>query len=84
MAGMAKKKSVFAETIAEQPVAEVMEPGTIVRLRSGGPKMTVKIQETPDAEVWCLWFAGKKLETGCFGVQTLSVAGEGKKKKTAK
>ena len=80
---MAKKTS-SQPAGEEAPVAEVLQPGTIVQLKSGGPMMTVKVQESPDAEVWCLWFAGKKLETGSFRVQTLTLIGNSKKKKTAK
>lgn len=45
--------------------------GDIVRLKSGGPEMTVQEainnmngQET--GKYWCQWFAGKKLERGNF------------------
>ncbi len=81
--GMPKKTN--AQPVVEEfPPVEILQPGTIVQLKSGGPKMTVKGQDTPGADVWCLWFAGKRLETGCFGVDTLTLIGNGKKKKTAK
>jgi uncharacterized protein YodC (DUF2158 family) len=41
--------------------------GDIVKLKSGGPDMTVRI--VPDATgktYTCQWFAGKKLEQGSF------------------
>lgn len=41
--------------------------GDIVRLKSGGPDMTVR--DVPDhGEIYydCQWFAGKKLESGRF------------------
>ncbi len=79
------KKTSAQPVVEEVPVAQqVLQPGVLVQLKSGGPKMTVKGQDTPGADVWCLWFAGKKLETGCFGVETLTLIGNGKKKKTAK
>ena len=78
-------KKTSKQPVVEEPlVAEMLQPGMLVQLKSGGPKMTVKGQDTPGADVWCLWFAGKRLETGCFGVQTLTLIGNGKKNKTAK
>ena len=41
--------------------------GDIVKLKSGGPEMTV--QQTPrdmSPHYKCQWFAGKKLESGVF------------------
>ncbi|MFV3335006.1 YodC family protein [Pseudomonas sp. NY15437] len=49
--------------------------GDIVRLKSGGPNMTV--QTLPDAGgrlFTCQWFAGKKLENGRFPAESLEVA----------
>ncbi len=48
--------------------------GDIVRLRSGGPEMTVK--EIPNNRRYsnnylCQWFAGKKLESGQFNEESL-------------
>ena len=40
------------------------EEGQMVRLKSGGPTMTVS--STTDAYIHCQWFAGKKLESGNF------------------
>lgn len=44
--------------------------GTIVKLNSGGPDMTV---QTPEREGYlhAQWFAGKKLEQGRFPVSSL-------------
>lgn len=53
--------------------------GTIVKLRSGGPDMTVEEiclrydTQQPTGEVDCQWFAGKKLEKGRFPVESLSL-----------
>ncbi len=71
------RKSAVAE------MHPVFEPGMIVRLKSGGPKMTVKVHESAEAEVLCLWFAGKKLESGSFALHTIVPVKEGKKKAKA-
>ena len=47
--------------------------GDVVKLRSGGPEMTVN--SVPDGEYrdyyHCQWFAGKKLESGNFEEEQL-------------
>lgn len=43
--------------------------GTIVKLKSGGPDMTVQISD--DDYLYAQWFAGKKLERGRFPVSSL-------------
>ncbi|WP_031596691.1 YodC family protein [Ferrovum myxofaciens] len=43
--------------------------GTIVKLKSGGPDMTVKYAK--DGSVTAQWFAGKKLEQGAFPASSL-------------
>lgn len=75
------KKGKVAELEAPMVVA-ALQPGMVVRLKSGGPKMTVKSQADPEADVWCLWFDGNTLQTECFGVYTLVSVEEGKKKKS--
>ena len=40
--------------------------GSIVKLKSGGPEMTVQSVPTQYNEYFCQWFAGKKLERGEF------------------
>jgi len=46
--------------------------GTIVRLKSGGPDMTV--QTAPDnGKVWAQWFAGKKMERSVFPTESLDL-----------
>ncbi len=40
------------------------QSGETVRLISGGPIMTIKHVSVDEVE--CLWFAGKKLESGYF------------------
>lgn len=49
--------------------------GDIVKLKSGGPDMTV--QTTPNTNnpnYRCQWFAGKKLEAGLFPEDSLELA----------
>lgn len=40
------------------------KPGDIVKLKSGGPEMTVKAVQK--FNIVCQWFSGKKLEAGLF------------------
>lgn len=41
--------------------------GDLVKLKSGGPDMTVKSLPTQTSSTYtCQWFAGKKLEQGNF------------------
>jgi Uncharacterized small protein (DUF2158). len=53
--------------------------GTIVKLKSGGPDMTVKehilhhLNKQPTFNFRCQWFAGKKLEDGVFPSDSLEV-----------
>ncbi|MBN6078619.1 YodC family protein [Aggregatibacter actinomycetemcomitans] len=55
------------------------EIGQIVRLKSGGPDMTIqsliKDFSTKEflGEYKCQWFAGKKLENGVFPEQSLEL-----------
>jgi len=55
--------------------------GDVVRLRSGGPDMTVqkKVTTTPfgepcDLTYRCQWFVGEKLESGKFPPNSLTPA----------
>lgn len=46
--------------------------GDIVKLKSGGPEMTVKTEpDSPSQYYDCQWFAGKKLESGRFPANSL-------------
>jgi uncharacterized protein YodC (DUF2158 family) len=47
--------------------------GTIVKLKSGGPDMTVNEWLSYSHEYTCQWFAGKKLEEGSFPLESLEV-----------
>lgn len=52
--------------------------GDKVRLKSGGPAMTVEQvgndSMTNDPMVWCVWFVGTKLEKETFAPATLEIA----------
>lgn len=45
------------------------EIGSIVKLKSGGPDMTVYAAER--SHRYCQWFAGKKLERDSFHIDTI-------------
>lgn len=48
--------------------------GDIVKLKSGGPEMTVQITPDPPSKTYrCQWFAGKKLESGPFPEDSLEL-----------
>ena len=54
--------------MAKQAAFEV---GNIVKLKSGGPEMTVeKVFENRTYK--CQWFAGKRLESGVFPADSLA------------
>ncbi|WP_222832266.1 YodC family protein [Pseudomonas sp. SC3(2021)] len=46
--------------------------GDVVKLKSGGPDMSVKSEN--GKHLTCQWFAGKKLEQGIFHIDTLEHA----------
>lgn len=53
--------------------------GDIVKLKSGGPEMTVQSQPDPPGKMYqCQWFAGKKLESGRFPPDSLELVKGGK------
>ncbi len=51
------------------------QAGDVVRLKSGGPKMTIEQigeQYEGDAtKAWCQWFENNKLTTGVFPITSL-------------
>ena len=49
------------------------EVGDLVKLKSGGPEMTVQ-KAWNDGDCTCQWFAGKKLESGRFPKESLEPA----------
>lgn len=50
-----------------------LQVGDIVKLRSGGPEMTVQSIPNGNTQIYyrCQWFAGKKLEFGNFPAGSL-------------
>jgi uncharacterized protein YodC (DUF2158 family) len=48
--------------------------GDIVKLKSGGPEMTVRGRAPTVGAYDCQWFAGKKLESGRFPEESLEPA----------
>ena len=54
--------------------------GDIVKLKSGGPDMTVRDESRIGESVYsCQWFAGKKLESGRFAPESLELVVPDKK-----
>jgi len=54
--------------------------GDIVKLKSGGPDMTVRaVPENLTKLYTCQWFAGKKLEQGAFPGDSLESVNAGGK-----
>lgn len=47
------------------------EPGTVVMLKSGGPKMTVEGPDEEDEELTCVWFVGHKTKRDSFPAEAL-------------
>jgi uncharacterized protein YodC (DUF2158 family) len=48
--------------------------GNIVKLKSGGPEMTIQTQPAESGAYYtCQWFAGKKLEAGRFPADSLEL-----------
>jgi uncharacterized protein YodC (DUF2158 family) len=52
--------------------------GDIVKLKSGGPDMTVEGWNAYHGAYDCQWFAGKKLDTGLFKFESLELVTSGK------
>lgn len=53
------------------PQQATFKVGDIVKLKSGGPDMTVQIVPEKGENYRCQWFAGKKLEFGFFQFESL-------------
>ena len=53
--------------------------GDTVRLKSGGPLMTVESvgDHYGTTKVWCSWFQGTKLENGTFAVEAVEKSAAG-------
>ncbi|WP_283629233.1 YodC family protein [Shewanella baltica] len=54
-----------------------MKSGDVVRLKSGGPLMTVAYVEEDYGTCTCNWFNDKKLESSSFSIKTLEIETEG-------
>lgn len=63
----------------EDELKNLFEIGQIVKLKSGGPDMTIQSlckrfgTGAFSGEYSCQWFAGKKLENGIFPEQSLEL-----------
>lgn len=52
----------------------ILQPGDLVQLKSGGPVMTVTNDDPlnkRNGSVQCKWFSGNKLERGSFPIAAL-------------
>jgi len=58
-------------------VAKQFKAGDVVRLNSGGPRMTVTgiHKDSIRTRVACMWFGYKKQQTGIFFADTIESAG---------
>lgn len=61
------------EKVPHQPIKRKYVTGAIVRLKSGGPDMTVKHYDH-NGQLVCQWFAGKNLKEGRFDDDSVEVA----------
>ncbi|MFZ5733662.1 MAG: YodC family protein [Pseudomonadota bacterium] len=53
-----------------------IQAGDVVRLKSGGPKMTVTAlgDRLGTLSVWCSWFVGSKKDSEVFPVEAVELA----------
>lgn len=58
------------------PKETLFNVGDLVRIKSGGPVMTVRAVVADGLIFECQWFAGKKLESGRFPAASLLQAEE--------
>ena len=56
--------------------------GDVVKLKSGGPKMTVESTESNPAGFLCTWFDGADKKSSCFQPDALEPVGKKAKKAT--
>jgi len=52
--------------------------GDIVKLKSGGPNMSVREVKDSGKLIFCQWFAGSNLKHGQFNEETLEIVKEEK------
>jgi uncharacterized protein YodC (DUF2158 family) len=68
----------FDEEVLEDAMTkekETFQPGDVVRLKGGGPKMTVSAVQT-SGTLSCRWFEGSTLHGGTFSTDTVLRAGK--------
>lgn len=51
-------------------MSDNLEPGDVVVLKSGGPRMTIR-DRTSDGDLFCNWFDGRELKGSLFAEVTL-------------
>lgn len=51
-------------------MSDELEPGDVVVLRSGGPRMTLRSRNS-DGDLYCNWFDGRELKGALFVEATL-------------
>ncbi len=56
-------------------MAEKFKVGDTVRLKSGGPSMTVAAHEEDIDLIICQWFDGEELKEGQFSPESLELVG---------
>lgn len=59
----------------------VIAIGSVVRLKSGGPKMTMALKDMSGDYYNCIWFDGNKKECGLFPKDTLVIVNNLEKNK---
>lgn len=52
---------------------QTLKPGDVVRLKSGGPRMTVDWIDTDGHEIICTWFKGDERHRDRFGWNSLQL-----------
>lgn len=63
-------RDTHALIIAAMP-SNSLAVGDTVRLKSGGPAMTVQLVANDGSMAYCTWFEGETLKTGAFALATL-------------
>lgn len=55
------------------------QPGQTVRLKSGGPLMTIDVWDSRYLQYFCSWFDGKRRESQRFNEESLAESSDGPK-----
>ena len=61
-----------------------LKAGDVVKLKSGGPKMTVEGTESNPAGILCTWFDKADKKSSCFQPEALEPVGKGQKEAAPK